>query len=353
MLKRLFLALALIFGAAIPALAQTSEPACLPQTGVFTAIQEQGFLQAAIEELLSNSRGGTIPGVDCTGNPQEGQFWYNNNSPFAGFPGLGLYDLAAFVYLGFIDRTNHIWMPQLGGGIASIASASTVDPCSVPQDAISITGNTTITSFGSSCAVGQFKFIAFTASLSIEQSASLLTPGAASITTGAGDQAIIEYTGGGVWRVVFYAPNNGAAQALSLSGGTLAFSLSGPSVLNIPSGTHTPAMLDVPDQQATGGANITAYSNGIATSTFTPDCGKGPLQTLTNNGAFNFEPPSSDSSCVILISNGSSAGSVNFTGGWKEGSNIGDSLNTTSGDEFNIVITRIAGASHYLISALQ
>ena len=49
MLKRLFLALALIFGAAIPALAQTSEPACLPQTGVFTAIQEQGFLQAAIE----------------------------------------------------------------------------------------------------------------------------------------------------------------------------------------------------------------------------------------------------------------------------------------------------------------
>lgn len=352
MVKRLILALALVFCAAAPALAQTAEPACLPQTGIFSAIQEQGFLQAAIEVLLSNSRGGATPGNDCTGSPQEGQFWYNNASPFSGFPGLGIYDSGAFDWLGYIDRTNHIWMPQIGGGIASIAAASTVDPCSVPQDAISITGNTTISSFGSSCQIGQFKFLSFTAALTLQESSSLLTPSGGNISAGVNDQAIVEYTGGGVWRVAYYMPANGVSTSLSVTGGTLQFSLNGVTVLNIPAGTHTVALLDLADQNATGGANITPYSNGIPGTTFTPDCGESPLQTLTNNGAFNFAAPANDGSCVIKITNGSSAGSVNFTG-FDEGTNTGDTLNTTAGDKFNVIITRIAGDAHYLISAYQ
>ncbi|MEI9917112.1 MAG: hypothetical protein WDN29_16415 [Methylovirgula sp.] len=352
MLKRILIALALFAGAAVPALAQQVAPACLPQTGIFSAVQEQGYIQAGFEAILTNGRGAAAPAIDCSGNVQEGQLWYNNNSPYSGFPGFGVYDSGGFAYLGYVDRSSHIFMGQIGGGVATIASDTTVDPCSVPQDAISITGVAEITSFGSSCQIGQFKFVSFTGSLIIEESSSLLTPGGGNLTTSAGDQAILEYTGAGVWRVAFYMPNNGVTASLSLQGGTLQFQVGGPAVVIVPAGTHDAAMLDVQDQQVTGGANITVYNNGIVSGNWAPDCGKGPLQTATNNGAFNFEPPAQDSNCDILLLNGSSAGSVNFAG-WAEGSNVGDALSTTSGAKFLVVIVRIANVSHYLVSAYQ
>lgn len=350
-MRRIFIAFAFLLALASPVFAQTVGSGCLPTTGVFSALQEQGFLQAAIETILENGRG-TNGAVDCSGAPQEGEGFYNTNSGFSGFASFGIYDSSAFDYFGYIDKGNHLFIPILGGGVATIASAATIDPCSVPQNAISITGTVTISSFAATCQIGQLKFLSFTGSLALTESASLLTPGGGNIATGANDQAIIVYLGGGVWRVAFYQPANGAVTSLSLVGGTLGFNLSGATTLTIPPGSHSPAMLDVADQTASGGANITAYGNGIASGTFAPDCGKGPLQTLTNNGAFNFSVPSNDGSCVIQITNGSSAGSVNFAG-YTEGTNVGDALTTTSGAHFNVIITRIAGISHYLATAYQ
>lgn len=111
--------------------------------------------------------------------------------------------------------------------------------------------------------------------------------------------------------------------------------------------------LTATDQDLSGGVNLTPYSIGtVSSGTTTIDCGKNPGQYLTNNGAFTLAAPSNDGECTVQVINGASAGAITFSG-FSEGSNTGDPLNTTSGDKFDIVISRINSNSHYLITALQ
>jgi len=106
-------------------------------------------------------------------------------------------------------------------------------------------------------------------------------------------------------------------------------------------------------QAFTGGIHPTAYANGTFSSgTATIDCGNGPIQTLTNNGAFTLAMSANDGSCILRITNGTSAGAVTFSG-FIQGSNSGDSLTTTNTSKFDLSLTRIGASPHYLISALQ
>jgi hypothetical protein len=89
-------------------------------------------------------------------------------------------------------------------GSASIASATTTDLGSIPQGYLSVTGTTTITSFGSSAPVGQTKILTFAGVLTLTYNAtSLILPSAANITTAAGDQAIVTQVSAGNWRAFF------------------------------------------------------------------------------------------------------------------------------------------------------
>lgn len=110
------------------------------------------------------------------------------------------------------------------------------------------------------------------------------------------------------------------------------------------------AQLATADQTLSGGANVTSYAN--ATGALTVDCGKGPLQYIANTAAFTITAPTSDGSCVLQIENGTGAGAITWSG-FSEGTNTGDALNTTSGDYFQVSITRIHAKAHYMISALQ
>ena len=106
-------------------------------------------------------------------------------------------------------------------------------------------------------------------------------------------------------------------------------------------------------QVYTGGIHPTAFSNGTATSgTTTIDCGNGPIQTLTNGGAFTLAMSANDGSCVLRVTNNGSAGAITFSG-FSEGSNTGDSLTTVNTSKFDISLTRIGTNPHYLASALQ
>lgn len=99
----------------------------------------------------------------------------------------------------------------------SIASAGTTDLGSTPQQSITITGTTTITSFGSSAMTGAIKFVKFAGALTLTHNAtSLILPGGANITTVAGDSATVRYEGGGNWRVMHYT--SGAAGSASTLG---------------------------------------------------------------------------------------------------------------------------------------
>jgi hypothetical protein len=88
----------------------------------------------------------------------------------------------------------------------NIASASTVDLGAATGNLVHITGTTTITSLGSSLTpAGAMRTVIFDGALTLTyNSTSLILPGAANITTAAGDAAIFRYEGSGNWRCVSY-----------------------------------------------------------------------------------------------------------------------------------------------------
>lgn len=87
---------------------------------------------------------------------------------------------------------------------ADIASASTVDLSAATGDVIDITGTTTITGLGT-VAAGQKFILQFDGALILTHNAtSLKLPGAANITTAAGDIAVMVSEGSGNWRCVSY-----------------------------------------------------------------------------------------------------------------------------------------------------
>lgn len=113
------------------------------------------------------------------------------------------------------------------------------------------------------------------------------------------------------------------------------------------------ASLSVQDQTLSGGANVTSQNLGtVSSGTTTIDCGSRPLQFLTNNGAFTLAAPSNDGSCMVLTTNGASAGTISFSG-FSVGSSTGDALTTTNTQKFTISIWRINGTSGYRVAAHQ
>lgn len=199
-LVRSFLAaIGLLLAAASPAFAQGA--GCLPTSGTFSGLQEQEYINAAVAVLLNNGLGASQPGIGCSGNPVTGELYMNSSQ--SGYIAVSLFDGERFNTLGTLDIVNHIWMASEAGGIGTLSSAATVDPCSIPQNSITITGTTNITSFNSNCGVGQIKYLAFQGTLVITENASyILTPDGLSITTSSADRITIMYTGGGIWQVL-------------------------------------------------------------------------------------------------------------------------------------------------------
>ncbi len=92
-----------------------------------------------------------------------------------------------------------------------VASASTVDLGAQTSQSVRITGTVTITSFGTANS-GVIRRIRFSGALTLTHNAtSLILPGGASITTAAGDCAVVESLGSGNWLVRSYSKASGLA----------------------------------------------------------------------------------------------------------------------------------------------
>lgn len=92
----------------------------------------------------------------------------------------------------------------------TLASASTVAIGAASTNSIVISGTTTITAFDT-VAAGAVRVVKFSGSLTLTYNAtSLILPGAASITTAAGDVAIFESQGSGNWTCISYTKANGS-----------------------------------------------------------------------------------------------------------------------------------------------
>lgn len=99
--------------------------------------------------------------------------------------------------------------PLLGKQGANIASASTVDLATATGNSLTVTGTTTITSFGT-VQEGAVFALTFAGALTLTYNAtSLILPTAANITTAAGDVMVIQSLGSGNWKCISYTRANG------------------------------------------------------------------------------------------------------------------------------------------------
>jgi len=95
---------------------------------------------------------------------------------------------------------------------ADVASATTTNIWVTDGNFIHITGTTTITSFGTAAQAGDERTIVFDGALTLTHNAtSLILPGAANITTAAGDRAIVRAETTTNARVIMYQKASGAA----------------------------------------------------------------------------------------------------------------------------------------------
>lgn len=192
--------------------AMASQNALLsPTTGTVSGLQLTNNLNNALDSLNTCNSGATAPTNQLTGVASLGNCWLNTTAaPYL----LNMNDGASnWPTMAALDPSAHAWNVQIGGGAATLSSASTVDLCSTPRNYLTISGTVTITSFGSTCAAGVVKLVTFSGILQITYNAtSLIIPGAASIpATSAGDQATLVSLGGGNWQVATYTPASGAA----------------------------------------------------------------------------------------------------------------------------------------------
>jgi hypothetical protein len=180
-----------------------------PTTGTVSGLQLTNNYNNALDSLNTANSGTSAPTNQLSGLASVGNIWLNTTSnPYP----WKTYDGASWVDRGYLDVVNHRWLAVMGGGTATISSASTTDLCSNLNNYLTISGVVTITSFGSSCEVGQEKPITFSGVLQITYNAtSMILPGAANITTAAGDTARAIYLGSSNWQVLNYVPASGQA----------------------------------------------------------------------------------------------------------------------------------------------
>lgn len=97
----------------------------------------------------------------------------------------------------------------------SIASATTTDLSTVNDTFITVSGTTTITGLGTVTS-GIYKYLIFSGILTLTHNGtSLILPGAANITTAAGDIALMLSLGSGNWRCLSYTRAATAPAAIS------------------------------------------------------------------------------------------------------------------------------------------
>jgi hypothetical protein len=99
----------------------------------------------------------------------------------------------------------------LSPAAVNVASAATTNIGAAASPNVNITGTTTITAFDTVTS-GIKRWATFTGILTLTHNGtSLILPGAANITTAAGDTALFESEGGGNWRCLYYQRATGQA----------------------------------------------------------------------------------------------------------------------------------------------
>lgn len=174
----------------------------VPTGGSESATTFAGQVNTALLAVLSRHSGATAPANGPNSAAVQYQDWMDTTN--ASFPVDRVNDGANWDRVFTVDVANSVVCPQLGGGLSTIASAATCDIGSKPGTLVTITGSTTITSFGSSAKNGEEKKVYCGGQFQITNSANIVCPGGQNIVTTTGDIFTAIYDGAGVWLIYAY-----------------------------------------------------------------------------------------------------------------------------------------------------
>jgi hypothetical protein len=338
-----------------------------PTSGIFTGVQFSQLLGDAIRSLASMNKGSSAP-ANVSGAAIDGLPWLDDSSsPWA----LKIHADGNWATTGYVDDVNGRWVGVLGGGIAALASAGTTDLGSVAPANVTITGTTTITSFGSSAPTGTMKVIRFDGALTLTHSTAMLVPGGYSLTTAANDRAIVTHLGSGAWEITQYTRASGVPIDVSAVGkASYGFSFEAPELQVIAAGQALsratyPAYLakattTQPAVRVSGNAGISINSTaGLGAGM--PVEGTGiaagcTIASITGTTTFNLN----SSSCVT--SSGTATATIFLTGYGSGGGSttvgapdcrglVMAGLDTVAGSAANRLTTSAAGFNTSTINA--
>ena len=227
---------------------------------------------------------------------------------------------------------------------ADIASASTVNLATATGNYVHITGTTTVTALGTVSA-GIRMLLVFDGALTFTHNAtSLILPGAANITTAAGDRCEVVSLGSGNWRCLWYQPTAGY-QGKDATLTALAGWANGTAKIPYTTSTDVVASLDFKDEDNMASDSATALpsqqsvkayadtkniatqvapstsgnvltSNGSAWTSATPSVGVGSGQTWetftigVDRSSGTIERNTSGKPIMVSISNPSNNGTM-------------------------------------------
>ena len=184
----------------------------LPTTGTYSSLQAVGFMNDAFDALLTCNKGASAPVNAIGGSPKAGQCWLDDSN--ATMLVKKRYSGSGWVVEGVRDVANGVWTPLVGGGTASVTSATTTDLCAAPQSFQTVTGAATVSSFGSTCVQGTRKTLVFAAGATLAYDGTkMVLPGGLNFTAQGGDVAEAVSLWGGNWRVTSITKINGTAVA--------------------------------------------------------------------------------------------------------------------------------------------
>lgn len=185
-----------------------------PTSGIFTGPQYSQKLGDAFRSVSTGNKGNSAP-ANVGGSAVDGLEWIDDSAtPWIKKRWVN----GGWAVEGALDPTDSSYIGVIGGGIASIASGTTVDLGSVPQANVTITGTTTVTGFGSAAPAGIEKTIRFDNALKLTNSSSLTIPGGFDLTTAANDRAKVTHLGSGNWEITTYTRASGIPVDISKVG---------------------------------------------------------------------------------------------------------------------------------------
>ena len=170
-------------------------------------------INANLQALASTSKGDSAPST-----AYAGQHHIDDDTPSSSVWTEKVYDGTDWIEEHKIDVTNNR-IRHRNYQASDVASASTIDLDACTGNLVDVTGTTTITAI--TLSQGDDITVRFTGALTLTNGASLKLPGAANITTAAGDTAIFRGYASGVVQCMFYQ----RASGLTLASGSFTNSL--------------------------------------------------------------------------------------------------------------------------------